>query len=77
MHLLKRSGYLKSCCHCGNQIYMKHDHDDRWRPYRSWLNGDCDEGEWIIHSCAGQQAGTSSGWQRADGPTLPPVGVFS
>jgi hypothetical protein len=45
--------YLKDCCYCGEKIVMlKSDYDGRWRPFESWVAGNCAEGEWVIHRCA-------------------------
>ncbi len=78
MRDLKSDGYLKTCGYCGCLIYMKADHDDRWRPYESWKDGACDEGEWVMHQCDGGPRGRDSAvWTLAD--PLPPShqSVFS
>jgi hypothetical protein len=51
MRTASDSGYLKGCNGCGRTIYMKEDSDGKWRPYESWIAGNCGEGEWVSHAC--------------------------
>ncbi len=45
------TGYLKVCDRCGRLIYMKRDYDGTWRPYASWVAGDAQQNEWLLHDC--------------------------
>lgn len=47
------SGYLKRCCYCGKTIYMLHK-NGRWLPYESWVAGNVNVGEWLLHNCGHQ-----------------------
>jgi hypothetical protein len=49
-------GYLRRCRYCERLIYLHLDGDSRWRPYAAWVEGDCAEGEWILHDCEGDSA---------------------
>lgn len=63
-------GYLKRhCVRCGRKIYLKQDGDGIWRPYKSWVAGDVDEGTWELHQCG---VASSSAEQS---PVLPKVGI--
>lgn len=50
-------GFLCKCDYCHVQIYMKPDYPTYpfekvdWRPFESWVAGNCAEGEWIFHDC--------------------------
>lgn len=71
-------GYLKKCCDCGKSIYMKEDFDSRWRPYESWIDGACDEGEWIRHQCNdGHRGGEGPIWTPDNSSPSSGGGVFA
>ena len=60
MRATNRSGYLKRrCTSCGETIYLKKDRDNVWRPYKSWVDGQVEVGEWKLHECPKNQVGTS------------------
>lgn len=46
-------GYLKRCRDCGQRIYVKCDYDGVWRPYESYIEGNVEPREWVLHDCDG------------------------
>lgn len=44
-------GYLKPCKNCGSTIYLHCDSDGVWKPYESWIAGNAQPGEFILHNC--------------------------
>jgi hypothetical protein len=50
------NGYLTKCRQCSEQIYVKLDFDDKWRPYKSWVDEQVDEGVWELHECSERAA---------------------
>jgi hypothetical protein len=50
------TGYLKTCQKCAETIYLKLDFDGTWRPYKSWVDEQVDEGVWELHECSEREA---------------------
>jgi hypothetical protein len=74
----KADGYLKACRFCGDLIYMKPDNDARWRPYESWKDGACEEGEWVGHQCdKGPRIPEAAIWTPCEPSSPSQQGVFS